>query len=221
MPNWCSNILTIKSTKEIIAELRNDLKVAEATKDENGFYTKGLLETLAPIPDYVEEDWYRLHNDYWGTKWDAPFTECYFVYNDEPSSSISVAFDSAWSPPTGACRALYERLVKRDPSVDIRCTFEEPGMNFIGYWANGDHEERTIDDLYKDLIEDDLDAIQFVAECGTCLETLAECYFCTQDDECRCVNCDPENPIKGYQQLGVEIEGESVEDEKVEEGDKE
>lgn len=220
MPNWCSNILTIKSTKEIIAELRNDLKVAEATKDENGFYTKGLLATLAPIPDYVEEDWYRLHNDYWGTKWDVPFTECYFVYNDNPSS-ISVAFDSAWGPPTGACKALLERLVERDLDAQIKCTFEEAGMNFIGYWLNDDLEERTIDGLYKGLIEEDADAIEFAAECGTCLETLAECYFCTQDDDCRCANCDPENPIKGYQQPGLEIEGEDIEDEKVEDDDEE
>jgi hypothetical protein len=208
MPNWCSNVLTIKSTKEIVEKLRNDVNNAEAL--ENKEHDKGLFATLAPIPNYVEQDWYNLHNDYWGTKWDVPFAECY--YADESETTISMAFDTAWGPPTGVCKALYTRLVQEDPSVNIKCTFEEPGMNFIGLWENLEHEEWDITDLYVKLIDGNEEAKQFAAELNTDLETLAECYFCIDSDTCHCYNCDPQNPVRGYQS-GMEADEE--------EGDKE
>jgi hypothetical protein len=212
MPNWCSNVLTIKSTKQIIEKLRNDIKDAEAKEYRS--HENGLFASLAPIPNYVEQDWYNLHNDYWGTKWDVPFEECYFA--EESDTSISMAFDTAWGPPTGVCKVLYTRLVQEDPSVNVKCTFEEPGMDFIGLWENGEHEEWNITELYVKLIDGDQKAKDFANELGTDLETLAECYFCIDTNICHCYNCDPKNPVRGYQS-GMDANDEAAEEEEEEE----
>lgn len=195
MPNWCSNVLTIQSTKEIIEKLKNDLEVAEAA--EHRSYNNGIFTTLAPIPNYVEQDWYNLHNDYWGTKWDVPYEECYFAKGDE--RTISMAFDTAWGPPTGVCKALYTRLIQEDPNLNIKCTFEEPGMDFIGLWENNEHKEWSITDLYVKLIDGEKDAKDFADNLDTDLETLAGSYFCIDTQDCHCYICDPENPVRGYQ----------------------
>lgn len=197
MPNWCSNVLTIRTKKEIIEELRKEFKDASMFKDENGLHSKGLLTVIAPIPEYVPEEWYKMHVDYWGTKWDVPFYEVYFNNDDE--DEISAAFETAWGPPIGACKALLAKLIERDPDAEVSCRYEEGGCNFIGIWTNEVNEDWYITDLYASLIEKDDKAIEFASKANTDLDHLAESYFCIEMDHCRCYICDPDNPIKTYQ----------------------
>ena len=200
MPNWCSNCLTISSKQQdVIKNLRAKLVEAEKVEKANNGGMAGLLTVIAPIPEYVPEEWYRLHNDYWGTKWDVPFNDCYF--SELSDDCISVSFETAWGPPTGACKALLAELLKIDEDVIVKCTFEEGGLNFIGYWENGKHKEETIDELYVALLDKDEKALEFASMVDTCLEDLAANFFCIADyyDDCHCYNCDPINPVRGYQ----------------------
>lgn len=190
MPNWCSNTLTIQSTEENISKIKTSIEKTETEK-------KGLLQAIAPIQE-EQEDWYLQNVESWGTKWDVPFDECFFIL-DSPDS-IYVSFTSAWSPPLKACKTLLETLTKTDPSALVRCTFDEPGCDFIGYWENEEEEVYSIVDLYSKLIDKDPKAISFLKMNATyTLEELAENFFCIDSNSCRCYNCDPINPIKGYQ----------------------
>lgn len=111
MPNWCSNIV------EIVAGSSDDLDgVMRLLSD-----TTEPFSAILSVPAGVDTlDW---HRENWGTKWDAEAFEISRV-----GSHIEMTFDTAWSPPVGAITALADKF----PSLDIRLTYEEPGMCFTG-----------------------------------------------------------------------------------------
>jgi len=128
-------------------------KIVNEEKD-----TEGLLQFMYPMPaelkdttadgsenkemikKYGHSDWYGWATDNWGTKWDV--NEFYGVDRQEISddeSTISFAFQSAWSPPTGA----YQEFVDKHP-VSLEAKYHEPGCDFMGIWDNGDDRCYTI-----------------------------------------------------------------------------
>lgn len=155
MPNWCANTMTISHNDPAMMD-----KAVEAWNSGN------FLATLVPEPDYtttpVEKlfpeisgkgladpasawwDW-RVKN--WGTKWDIGYDHNYGNKAELVNNSFTVAFDSAWSPPTGA----YEKL--EDLGYEIRATYYEGGCAFVGAYENGFDECYSIPSDYQEVLE--------------------------------------------------------------------
>ena len=152
MPNWCDNQVSITGPNSVINKIE---KIVNEEKD-----TEGLLQFMYPMPaelkdttadgsenkemikKYGHSDWYSWATDNWGTKWDV--NEFYGVDRQEISddeSTISFAFSSAWSPPTGA----YQEFVDKHP-VSLEAKYYEGGCDFMGIWDNGDDRCYTISD---------------------------------------------------------------------------
>lgn len=150
MPNWCSNIVTLRhEDPEMI------------TRAREGFAKGELLQTFIPCPqdlrdtmagsygdaeqqaellareeanlkNYGARNWYDWCVANWGTKWDIGdangVSEC-------TDNVLIVSFDSAWSPPLDAFATLVDEL-----DFDVEAYYYEPGMAFAGSWVNGaDH----------------------------------------------------------------------------------
>lgn len=148
MPNWCDNTLTIEGTSE------NAVRIIEAFRHSNPF------SKIHPCPEelydheahryggsdedrarsearraelkakYAYGSAYDWHCGEWGTKWDVDTN----VY-DETESSLSVSFDSAWSPPI----ELYRWINRQYPEVRLTWTYAEEGVGFQGEgYCHGD-----------------------------------------------------------------------------------
>lgn len=158
MPNWCSNSLKIspeKGNKSARAKF-NKLK-KEIEKDNDDF---GLMNFFVPVPKalsntassfpkdpkaesnlekYGYESWYDFCVNEWGTKWDAK-VEC----SDSDKNSVTLYFDTAWSPPI----ELYRKLENK--GFVIEATYIEQGCNFVGYYEDGN-------DVCEKLVAEDFD----------------------------------------------------------------
>lgn len=114
MPNWCMNNLTVTGKPERLNAIADAIS-------ENKFF-----EHIVPIGEWEYENALSA----WGTKWDANGATVDFPEED----TLSVVFDTAWSPPIGVLEALCD-----DPDIDsVYCSYFEPGMDFGGEWEDGD-----------------------------------------------------------------------------------
>tara|TARA_B100000579_G_scaffold419557_1_gene418285 strand:- start:4800 stop:5462 length:663 start_codon:yes stop_codon:yes gene_type:complete len=133
MPNWCHNTLTIfcKNTNETKGFIKKLLK-ASADGEFNKF--------LIPYEEMGNKEWnYSSCIDHWGTKWDVKPD----IADEEISDSkisISMSYDTAWSPNTPVLEKLYENLSNFDEDAIVECIYEEPGMGFCGRFLNGSDE---------------------------------------------------------------------------------
>ena len=132
MPNWCMNSV------EIVGDVETLEAIAAAAKEGK------LLEYLAPIGEWD----YNTAVEAWGTKWDVT---CDDPHLDLDSNTLTMHFDSAWSPPVNA----YQ---KGEESHDIRITayYYEPGMMFTGKYADFEYSLDFEDENWKDDIPDDI-----------------------------------------------------------------
>ena len=150
MPNWCQNSLTIShDDPAMIARAR------QAIKDDR------LLSEFIPVPqelvdtvsgslsgdDQIKLDkqvaenqetygyntWYDFCINEWGTKWDINGGEI----AGESDTSLSIYFETAWSPPIEAYRKLDEQ------GFTIEAMYYESGMAFCGEYTTG-HGEDTM-----------------------------------------------------------------------------
>jgi len=116
MPNWCSNVLVVKSFEE------EDLAEWKAAFIEDDEFT---WERWFPTPkDLPDNGWYDWNIENWGTKWGP--NEAYV--NNEYCDSVIVSFETAWGPPEGVIR----RMGKKFPRMGFHLTYEERGMEFEG-----------------------------------------------------------------------------------------
>jgi hypothetical protein len=173
MPNWCANVLKISHTEtgamqQLVAAV-NNRQLCEFAKPvppdlqiTAGFMGDGeeqrLLEQkeAANLERYGYKNWYDFCVNEWGTKWDVDV--------DEPvelADSITINFDSAWSPPLGVYEALLER------GYTVEAYFYESGMGFAGIWDNGDLSEYAISGTaaaVEQSIPSDLDEMFCISE---------------------------------------------------------
>lgn len=56
---------------------------------------------------------------------------------EDGSAEIDGSFDSAWGPPIQAFATLSEKHAE----LDIRLSYFEPGMGYVGQWTPEDGEE--------------------------------------------------------------------------------
>ena len=116
MPNWCSSRLTVT----------NSTPKLEAFLKEHGLSFEAIVK---PDRSEVDEDGWETVNaqtSAWGTKWD--------LANDEQKEAAAsllefgeCSFNTAWSPPSEAIRALSELT-----GASFRLAFYEGGMFFWG-----------------------------------------------------------------------------------------
>lgn len=84
------------------------------------------------LNEYEHGGWYDANLSYWGCKWDVSYNEANITYDDE---SITMSFDSAWSPPVSFIQHLGRLF-----NVKCELYYEEPGCDFCGksYYNNED-----------------------------------------------------------------------------------
>lgn len=173
MPNWCNNYVVIRHD-----DRSKMTALAEAAKKGN------FCKHVIPVPKALEivagrvgadgepeqvaleaaeasnretygfDNWYDFCVARWGTKWDVDPYDPNDITIDE-QNYIKFGFDSAWSPPMG----VYEQLV--EDGYTVTATYYEPGMAFVGCFANGSDECYDISgmrsDTVRDLIGEELD----------------------------------------------------------------
>lgn len=163
MPNWCNNTLTISHTdlammKRVVKgfnqnrlldefipiplELKEGaMNIEELRKIRNWEYKKELDQAREELNKkyFGYKDWYDFCVANWGTKWDIGRGDGYktMLMKDIKNKSITLGFDSAWSPPTDA----YEKLVEM--GFSIKAMYYEGGCAFCGIWEDG------VEDFYE------------------------------------------------------------------------
>jgi hypothetical protein len=117
MPNWCSNHIQVRGSKQ-----------AEIQKLIDAFDQQEFCQAVIPVPEDVDSTWDFCVNN-WGTKWDVSIME--EADQDEDGLGFSGIFDTAWSPPLG----IVQELERQGYEVVLR--YYEPGMAFVGKWEAG------------------------------------------------------------------------------------
>jgi hypothetical protein len=151
MPNWCNNTLELQHEDPAMIE-----------RAKKAFADGRLLDEFVPVPKSLHivsgrvgddtdpkqieleaqekanleahgySTWYDYCVNEWGTKWDVGGNDYNEPHQDGPNK-ITMAFDSAWAPPTAAMDKMM------DLGFSVRLYYYEPGMCFAGiYDENGD-----------------------------------------------------------------------------------
>ena len=158
MPNWCNNHIEIIGPKKKVDAL---IKGAKAGEFVNTLYPmpKELEDTQSTSDDEVmkkqpvvdgHNNWYDWRVANWSTKWDV---DLYDPDNldeqeelfgpDDGDKRVAFGFDSAWSPPIGAC----EHYLQNNNDMSIRLTYYEPGCDFMGIWEDFDDRCYTVSEV--------------------------------------------------------------------------
>ena len=94
----------------------------------------------ANVDQYGHKNWYEWSVANWGTKWDlsepqvtdnphlSDLIELATASDEEPVTSISYAFATAWSPPV----AGFAKISLDYPALTFTLDYEEEGMSFAG-----------------------------------------------------------------------------------------
>lgn len=151
MPNWCNNYATLTGPKEKI-----DALIVELQKSDERDQPYQILNTLRPNPSGEwEYDW-SVNN--WGTKWDISVA----AYEIVDENTVSISFDTAWSPPT----ILYDFLQEEGWNVDAY--YYEPGIGFCGHYVDGEDDYYEYSNMSADEVEEtipsDIDEMFMIVE---------------------------------------------------------
>lgn len=168
MPNWCNNDLHIshpdvKMMRRFVKgynrnRLLNEFIPVPPELTDAGMTMQKLMERRnKPYnADYERElnkiteelnkkyfgykDWYDFCVAEWGTKWDIGLGDYGTILtpDDARKGHISIAFDSAYSPPIDA----YIKL--KEMGFEITAYYYESGMAFCGSWIDGDDQYYNI-----------------------------------------------------------------------------
>jgi hypothetical protein len=125
MPNWCENRLhAVGDRKDLDAFLTECF-----SKDE---YDRVFLdfEKIVPLGE-PGDDWFEKSLDNWGTKWNV--SDCDIKADDK---SITVWFETAWSPPT----PIMEALTKKYAALSFTLEYSEGGVGFRGIFESQEGE---------------------------------------------------------------------------------
>jgi len=146
-----------------------------------------MIEKFYPTPPELlsnnNEGWYEWRIEHYGCKW----YESELEINDSTDTSVSVSFETAWSPPTEWLR----KVAKDYPKLTFELDYEESGMCFKGLLrVKG-----------KEIQEDSI------------REWFGECYECDKEYDGK-GKCDCENHTWGEEDEEGETEETTTETEK-------
>ena len=159
MPNHCANSLKLTANtpeaRELLATIRAEIEAGrgffhvvdpcpEELENTRKGYPKDDREA-ANIEKFGFATWYEFNTTRWGTKWDA-----YEITTlSDTGNTLTLNFDTAWSPPVGIYATLYAR------GFDVQATYCEAGCDFIGWWQNGTDNTDALSVAVPDICEDD------------------------------------------------------------------
>lgn len=157
MPNWCHNVVTFNHTDtaqiaRISAAFNEDRLMQEfhpcpqALVDTPSMYypdtmpaqqaAQATLEA-ANMQQYGFATWHDWKTGNWGTKWDPKSdNKSNYVEGD---NSITLDFDTAWSPPI----EFFDAMTALD--FEVLAFYYEPGVSFCGCYSDGANSEHHID----------------------------------------------------------------------------
>ncbi len=169
MPNWCSNTLTLvhedrKMISRAVKATQKDALLHEfvpcpqalADTTEGSFGDKLEQARLDAIrknnrQTYGYSSWYDFAIGEWGCKWDiSNGASEYKIKKANDGYTVTLHFDTAWSPPIN----FYDKLVELDFKVDAM--YYEPGINFCGQYFDGQEETFKLNNLTSDEAKDQL-----------------------------------------------------------------
>lgn len=84
---------------------------------------------------YGADNWYDWSVEHWGTKWDV-YEKDIVTTPWKNGNGVTLVFDTAWAPPSGA----IARLSGRFPKLQFNLGYEEPGMALKDKETYGPHE---------------------------------------------------------------------------------
>lgn len=181
MPNWCSNVVTlvhedrtmisraVKSAQKN-ALLNEFVPVPQALTDTTeGSYGDKLEQARLTaqregnVKTYGYASWYDFAIGEWGCKWDiSNGGDGYKIKKVDNGYSVTLSFDTAWSPPIN----FYDKLLELEFTVDA--IYYEPGVNFCGQYYEGSDETYELNDMssedIKAQIPEELDAAFGISE---------------------------------------------------------
>lgn len=127
MPNWCNNRVTLNHKNPEMIK-----RVSESLNNE-----KFLKEFVSPPEDFnYDDEWYSWNIQNWGTKWEVRGD-----IEESSENSITIYFESAWSPPLVFYKKLFEEY-----GFELVAYYYEPGMCFCGKFETSD--DRLLDEYY-------------------------------------------------------------------------
>lgn len=169
MPNWNSNILTLThSDRKMIS------RAVKSAKDN------ALFNEFVPIPqalsdtiegsygDAIEQvrlndlrennrrtygysSWYDFAISEWGCKWDiSNGSDDYKIKKVANGYSVTLYFDTAWSPPIN----FYDKLVELE--FEVNAMYYEPGVGFCGRYYEGCDDTYELSGLTSEDVKDRL-----------------------------------------------------------------
>lgn len=179
MPNWCNNLLTMKSkNRKLLEEVQSS--VSEGIRADR---EKGLLNHFRPMPDDLTntvkgcdnsipewqkdssrllmklhgvDNWYDWAVKHWGTKWDVlSCVHCDLIGLDDDVWMLSIEFETAWSPPINAIE-YFVKFEKKTLS-EVTLQYIETGVGYCGVHNFLDRSESfEIDNYLEEDIPGDL-----------------------------------------------------------------
>ena len=181
MPNWCNNTLELQHEDPAMIE-----------RAKAAFADGRLLDEFVPVPKSlhivagrVGDDtdpkqieleaqekanleahgyatWYDYCVNEWGTKWDIGGDDYNAPQQDGPNK-ITMAFDSAWAPPTAAMDKMM------DLGFSVRLYYYEPGMCFAGIYDENGDDYYDLSDMNSEQVKEELpevlDEMFGISEC--------------------------------------------------------
>jgi len=181
MPNWCNNTLELQHEDPAMIE-----------RAKTAFADGRLLDEFVPVPKSlhivagrVGDDtdpkqieleaqekanleahgyatWYDFCVNEWGTKWDIGGDDYNAPQQDGPNK-ITMAFDSAWAPPTAAMDKMM------DLGFSVRLYYYEPGMCFCGIYSDDGDDYYDLSDMNSEQVKEGLpevlDEMFGISEC--------------------------------------------------------
>ena len=169
MPNWCSNVVTLvhedrKMISRAVKSAQKDallnefVPVPQALSDttEGSFGDKLEQARLTAqregnIKTYGYASWYDFAIGEWGCKWDiSNGGDGYKIKKVDNGYSVTLSFDTAWSPPIN----FYDKLVELEFTVDAM--YYEPGVNFCGQYYDGSDETFELNNLSSEEVKEQL-----------------------------------------------------------------
>jgi hypothetical protein len=184
MPNWCNNTLELQHEDPAMIE-----------RAKKAFADGRLLDEFVPVPKSlhivsgrVGDDndpkqieleaqekanlaahgyatWYDYCVNEWGTKWDIGGNDYNEPQQDSPNK-ITMAFDSAWAPPTVAMDKFM------DLGFSVRLYYYEPGMCFAGIYGDEGDDYYDLSNLSSEQVKEELPEVLDEMFCIS--ETIAE-----------------------------------------------
>ena len=169
MPNWNSNILTLthsdrKMISRAVKSAQKDVlfnefvPVPQALVDTTeGSYGDALEQArLNALREgnrktYGYSSWYDFAISEWGCKWDiSNGGDDYKIKKVDNGYSVTLYFDTAWSPPIN----FYDKLVELE--FDVEAIYYEPGVGFCGQYFDGQDETYDLSGLNSEQVREQL-----------------------------------------------------------------